>query len=191
MALTASAGFGAYTSHDTGVQRFAAEMHYMSTVPIRDVGNDDAGSDSDAQRQLDTADDPDDPVRCNVCNFASCMPGNDLLLCDWPNCNNAVHLACLNPPLTEVPEGDWYCPSCVHKIFRLTPDSTEHDYTDWLHRNNLPNLLSKKFIANREAVKIVNDMRVNSFYQNMTNIKGTSNPWNRVIDSIGVCISST
>ena len=131
-------------------------MHYMSTVPIRDVGNEAACSNCEAQvqrdvdlsgdiaAQLDTADDPDDPVRCNVCNLASCIAGNDLLLCDWPNCDNAVHLACLNPPLTEVPEGDWYCPSCAYKIFRLTADSTEHDYTDWLHHNNLPNLLSKK-----------------------------------------------
>ena len=134
----------------------AAEMHYMSTVPIRDVANEGAGSVSAAQgqdegelsagnaAQLDSADDPDDLVRSNECNLASCTPGNDMLLCDWPHCNNAVHLACLKPPLTEVPEGDWYCPSCADKIFRLTADLTKNDYTDWIHRNNLPNHLSKK-----------------------------------------------
>jgi len=28
-------------------------------------------------------------------------------------CDSPYHLKCLNPPLTEVPEGEWFCPKCV------------------------------------------------------------------------------
>lgn len=34
-----------------------------------------------------------------------------ILLCD--GCDREFHLYCLNPPLEQVPEGDWYCPDCV------------------------------------------------------------------------------
>ena len=34
-----------------------------------------------------------------------------MLLCD--NCDAAYHTYCLNPPLVDVPEGNWICPSCV------------------------------------------------------------------------------
>ena len=33
------------------------------------------------------------------------------LLCD--GCDDAWHLWCLTPPLADVPDGDWFCPSCV------------------------------------------------------------------------------
>jgi hypothetical protein len=43
---------------------------------------------------------------CDICN-----DGGDLLLCD--NCIRAFHLGCLNPPLSEIPVGEWHCPSCM------------------------------------------------------------------------------
>lgn len=33
-----------------------------------------------------------------------------IILCD--ECNNGFHMTCLSPPLMDVPEEDWYCPSC-------------------------------------------------------------------------------
>ena len=27
-------------------------------------------------------------------------------------CDNPYHLACLDPPLDAVPEGEWFCPDC-------------------------------------------------------------------------------
>src|SRR5690242_5131376 len=34
-----------------------------------------------------------------------------ILICD--SCDNGFwHTFCLNPPLNEVPQGNWYCPSC-------------------------------------------------------------------------------
>jgi chromodomain-helicase-DNA-binding protein 4 len=39
-----------------------------------------------------------------------CKDGGELLCCD--QCPSAYHTFCLNPPLTEVPDGDWKCPRC-------------------------------------------------------------------------------
>lgn len=33
-----------------------------------------------------------------------------ILLCD--RCDAEYHTYCLEPPLEEVPEGEWYCPRC-------------------------------------------------------------------------------
>ena len=37
----------------------------------------------------------------------------EMLLCDGCDTAGAHHLACLNPPLTSAPEGEWFCPDCV------------------------------------------------------------------------------
>lgn len=50
-----------------------------------------------------------------------CHDGGDLLLCD--GCDRACHLTCLDPPLQEVPEGDWYCPECTKKQPETKNDS--------------------------------------------------------------------
>lgn len=39
-----------------------------------------------------------------------CKDGGELLCCD--SCPSAYHTHCLNPPLTEIPDGDWKCPRC-------------------------------------------------------------------------------
>ncbi|XP_026756776.2 E3 ubiquitin-protein ligase UHRF1-like [Galleria mellonella] len=50
---------------------------------------------------------------CKDCGCCVCS-GKDfpdkIVLCD--ECNNGYHMICLTPPLLELPEEDWYCPSC-------------------------------------------------------------------------------
>ncbi|TKS77828.1 Zinc finger domain protein 2A [Collichthys lucidus] len=48
-------------------------------------------------------------VTCQVCRKGD----NDdcLLLCD--GCDRGCHMYCLRPKITQVPEGDWFCPTCV------------------------------------------------------------------------------
>ncbi|XP_034445587.1 bromodomain adjacent to zinc finger domain protein 2A isoform X1 [Hippoglossus hippoglossus] len=48
-------------------------------------------------------------VNCQVCRKGD----NDecLLLCD--GCDRGCHMYCLKPKITQVPEGDWFCPTCV------------------------------------------------------------------------------
>ncbi|KAM8862204.1 bromodomain adjacent to zinc finger domain protein 2A isoform 2-T8 [Spinachia spinachia] len=50
-------------------------------------------------------------VNCQVCRKGD----NDdlLLLCD--GCDRGCHMYCLRPKITQVPEGDWFCPTCVVK----------------------------------------------------------------------------
>lgn len=37
-----------------------------------------------------------------------------IILCD--SCDREYHTYCLNPPLSSIPEGEWYCPHCNEKI---------------------------------------------------------------------------
>ena len=31
----------------------------------------------------------------------------------FSQCDAPYHLTCLNPPLSAVPEGEWFCPKCI------------------------------------------------------------------------------
>uniref|UniRef100_A0A452GTK8 Uncharacterized protein n=1 Tax=Gopherus agassizii TaxID=38772 RepID=A0A452GTK8_9SAUR len=41
----------------------------------------------------------------------ACKDGGELLCCD--TCPSSYHLHCLNPPLPEIPNGEWLCPRCT------------------------------------------------------------------------------
>ncbi|KAJ8737282.1 hypothetical protein PYW07_000553 [Mythimna separata] len=55
----------------------------------------------------------DEDTLCKDCGCYLCS-GKEfpekIVLCD--ECNNGYHMICLDPPLTDLPEEDWYCPSC-------------------------------------------------------------------------------
>ncbi|XP_032439523.1 chromodomain-helicase-DNA-binding protein 3 isoform X5 [Xiphophorus hellerii] len=40
-----------------------------------------------------------------------CKDGGELLCCD--TCTSSYHIHCLNPPLPEIPNGEWLCPRCT------------------------------------------------------------------------------
>ncbi|KAG8070124.1 hypothetical protein GUJ93_ZPchr0006g43239 [Zizania palustris] len=46
---------------------------------------------------------------CKVCGID--RDDDSVLLCD--KCDSEYHTYCLNPPLARIPEGNWYCPSCM------------------------------------------------------------------------------
>ena len=46
---------------------------------------------------------------CQVCRSSD--DHRSILLCG--KCNEGYHLQCLRPPLTSIPDGDWFCPKCV------------------------------------------------------------------------------
>lgn len=66
-------------------------------------------------RGLENGVDPDDDV-CQICK-----EGGHLLICD--RCEMAYHTACLKPPLTQVPEGDWECDFCLDEKVLNARDS--------------------------------------------------------------------
>ncbi|KAG6426408.1 hypothetical protein SASPL_110631 [Salvia splendens] len=52
---------------------------------------------------------PWDEGLCKVCGRDK--DDDNVLLCD--KCDSEYHRYCLDPPLLRIPEGNWYCPSCV------------------------------------------------------------------------------
>ncbi|XP_021770557.1 protein CHROMATIN REMODELING 4-like isoform X2 [Chenopodium quinoa] len=46
---------------------------------------------------------------CVICDL-----GGRLLCCD--SCPRTYHLECLDPPLKDIPNGKWRCPSCLQKV---------------------------------------------------------------------------
>lgn len=52
---------------------------------------------------------PWDEGVCKICGIDK--DDDNVLLCD--KCDSGYHTYCLNPPLARIPEGNWYCPSCV------------------------------------------------------------------------------
>ncbi|XP_077177484.1 PHD and RING finger domain-containing protein 1 isoform X1 [Paroedura picta] len=50
-----------------------------------------------------------DPTFCEVCGRSD--REDRLLLCD--GCDAGYHMECLNPPLSEVPVDEWFCPPCA------------------------------------------------------------------------------
>ena len=54
--------------------------------------------------------------RDDVCEICSCSQEENMLLCGNEDgtrgCGKGFHSGCLNPPLIDIPEGDWYCSTC-------------------------------------------------------------------------------
>lgn len=53
-----------------------------------------------------------------------CFDGGELLLCD--GCPSAFHVDCLNPPLKDIPEGEWLCPRCTCPQLRARVNKILH-----------------------------------------------------------------
>ncbi|RYG56253.1 hypothetical protein EON66_03345 [archaeon] len=53
-------------------------------------------------------------VPCQICGRSE--QEERTLLCD--DCDKPFHMACLRPPLTHAPTGDWFCPTCT--VARVT-----------------------------------------------------------------------
>ncbi|XP_048128819.1 methyl-CpG-binding domain-containing protein 9 isoform X2 [Rhodamnia argentea] len=66
---------------------------------------------------------------CKVCGID--RDDDSVLLCD--TCDAEYHTYCLNPPLARIPEGNWYCPSCVVGR-RLVQDVSGQNYVIRKHR---------------------------------------------------------
>ncbi|KAJ8267020.1 hypothetical protein GJAV_G00137380 [Gymnothorax javanicus] len=67
-----------------------------------------------------------------------------ILLCD--SCDSGYHTACLRPPLMLIPDGEWFCPPCQHK---LLCDKLEEEL------KKLDDALKKKERAERRKERLV------------------------------------
>lgn len=64
----------------------------------------------------------EDFTHCEICNRSD--REDIMLLCD--GCDAGYHMDCLMPPLTEIPEGSWYCDNC------FASETSEDDITQVL-----------------------------------------------------------
>ncbi|XP_061538599.1 remodeling and spacing factor 1 isoform X2 [Phycodurus eques] len=69
----------------------------------------DGGSRSDDSCQSEDLPKEDACTRCGLPNHPELI-----LLCD--SCDSGYHTACLRPPLMLIPDGEWFCPPCQHKL---------------------------------------------------------------------------
>lgn len=65
-----------------------------------------------------TQDDAENFV-CSICDCYCLVCESDdrddeLLMCDY--CNDGYHIDCLDPPLDEVPDEEWFCDDCLAEI---------------------------------------------------------------------------
>ncbi|EKX53176.1 hypothetical protein GUITHDRAFT_132940 [Guillardia theta CCMP2712] len=54
-------------------------------------------------------------IVCSICGTGDARRGNDILLCDYSECNRAFHQKCHHPQVTELPhdDEDWFCTHCL------------------------------------------------------------------------------
>ncbi|EMP34739.1 PHD and RING finger domain-containing protein 1 [Chelonia mydas] len=64
----------------------------------------------------------DDPTFCEVCGRSD--REDRLLLCD--GCDAGYHMECLNPPLSEIPVDEWFCPACAPANAAVAAADTDH-----------------------------------------------------------------
>ncbi|KAL0033288.1 hypothetical protein WJX77_001908 [Trebouxia sp. C0004] len=57
--------------------------------------------------------DEDEFTELEVCQMCGHTEPEEVPMLECNNCLLGYHLTCLRPPLTDVPKGDWLCPSCV------------------------------------------------------------------------------
>ncbi|XP_056417226.1 remodeling and spacing factor 1 [Hyla sarda] len=95
------------------------------------------GSEEEKEEGAQAEDDP-----CKKCG----LPNHPelILLCD--SCDSGYHTACLRPPLMLIPDGEWFCPPCQHK---LLCEKLEEQL------QNLDVVLKKKERAERRKERLV------------------------------------
>uniref|UniRef100_A0AAQ4PPU4 DNA helicase n=1 Tax=Gasterosteus aculeatus aculeatus TaxID=481459 RepID=A0AAQ4PPU4_GASAC len=72
----------------------------------RDELSEAEGEEEDDRRDEGVEEEDDHHIEfCRVCK-----DGGELLCCD--TCPSSYHIHCLNPPLPEIPNGEWICPRC-------------------------------------------------------------------------------
>jgi len=65
-------------------------------------------------------------ARCRICRRKG--DAEKMLLCD--GCDKGHHMYCLKPPLTVVPEGDWFCTMCKPREKPRTPRKARRVFSE-------------------------------------------------------------
>ncbi|XP_020266981.1 methyl-CpG-binding domain-containing protein 9-like [Asparagus officinalis] len=95
---------------------------------------------------------------CKVCGIDK--DDVSVLLCD--KCDSEYHRYCLNPPLARIPDGDWFCPSCVTDEDNVQYESLHiYPVTSFPRRN-----LGDETRAFQEGLhQLTNSMQVKEYWE--------------------------
>ncbi|XP_030007128.1 remodeling and spacing factor 1-like isoform X2 [Sphaeramia orbicularis] len=99
----------------------------------------EGGSESEESSKSEEVHSEDACTHCGLPNHPELI-----LLCD--SCDSGYHTACLRPPLMLIPDGEWFCPPCQHK---LLCEKLEEQL------QNLDSALKKKERAERRRERLV------------------------------------
>nr|XP_043887294.1 remodeling and spacing factor 1 isoform X2 [Solea senegalensis] len=104
-------------------------------------GEEESEGGSDSEESCKSEDIPSEDA-CTHCG----LPNHPelILLCD--SCDSGYHTACLRPPLMLIPDGEWFCPPCQHKMLC---EKLEEQL------QNLDSALKKKERAERRRERLV------------------------------------
>lgn len=83
---------------------------------------------------------------------ASDDQNSDLLLCD--NCDRGYHLGCVEPELSQPPEGEWICPIC-----RVYPDGFPQSAIDPSLDSRLQTVATMDKLSSEEILFIENTLK--------------------------------
>ena len=113
---------------------FSAKTKGGRTRPLSYAeGVADSGSGAESGSGADSESDGEwSQLACGKCTRADCA--DSMLICD--RCEHGFHMFCLEPRLTAVPKGNWFCAACVKvkqepkKLFSPTKRSLPEDWAD-------------------------------------------------------------
>lgn len=83
--------------NSTSSQRLVREGGEVAMGAAASAGEEAVATGEEAEYDIDL---------CHICQAEG-----EVLCCD--GCPRVYHMKCLRPPMASVPEGDWFCPSCV------------------------------------------------------------------------------
>ena len=84
---------------------------------------------------------PWDEGVCKVCGVDK--DDDNVLLCD--KCDSEYHTYCLSPPLARIPEGNWYCPSCVAGQFK-SQGASHGTWVNWCRKKRYQGDFTRNFM---------------------------------------------
>ncbi|KAG9272858.1 remodeling and spacing factor 1 [Astyanax mexicanus] len=86
----------------------------VEVAPQEDVvpENKPEGAEEKSESESEPSEEAPPEDACKHCS----LPNHPelILLCDL--CDSGYHTACLRPPLMIIPDGEWFCPPCQHKL---------------------------------------------------------------------------
>ncbi|XP_074839224.1 remodeling and spacing factor 1 isoform X2 [Carettochelys insculpta] len=95
--------------------RTRGRWRYSSNEESEESESEEKTEEESEEEQEEEEEEPapaDDDEPCKKCG----LPNHPelILLCD--SCDSGYHTACLRPPLMIIPDGEWFCPPCQHKL---------------------------------------------------------------------------